>query len=120
MAAREEIAGSERLLKQFNAGTISRICDCGCNSYDIQVPKDSGLEPLLPPKGGGGCALSMAFNLRNRPGSIEFDVFVDAEGYLAGIDVSCSANSEPVPEEPQLAEPPYHVYGPLMRGSDSV
>jgi hypothetical protein len=120
LATREEITGSERLLMQFNAGTISRICDCGCNSYDIQVPIDSGLEPLLPSKERGGCAFSVAFSLGNRTGSIEFDVFVNAGGYLAGIDVSCNGNSEPVPEKPQLAEPPYHVNGPLMRGSDSV
>ena len=30
-------------------------------------------------------------------GSVELDVFVDAEGYLAGVDVSCNANSEPIP-----------------------
>jgi hypothetical protein len=119
LAAREEISGCERLLAHFNAGTISRICDCGCNSYDIKVPIDSGLEPLLPSKERGGCAFSMAFNLSNRPGSIEFDVFIDAGGYLAGVDVSCNANSEPVSEKPQLAEPPYHIHGPLMRRADS-
>ena len=65
----------------------------------------------------GGCAFSMAFNLSNRPGSIEFDIFLDAGGYLAGVDVSCNANSEPVPEKPQLADSPYHVHGPLMQDS---
>jgi hypothetical protein len=56
----------------------------------------------------------MAFNLSNRPGSVELDVFVDAEGYLAGVDVSCNANSEPVPDEALLVEPPYHVHGAAL------
>jgi hypothetical protein len=119
-AARKEIPSGELLLQHFNVGTISRICDCGCNSYDIQVPVDFGVERLLPPGKHSGCVGSMAFNLSDQPGSIEIDVFADAEGYLAGVDVACNANSEPVPEKPQLAEPPYHVHGALMRGPDSV
>jgi hypothetical protein len=47
-------------------------------------------------------------------------VFVDARGYLAGIDVSCNANTESVPETPELNEPPYHIHGPLMQGSDAI
>jgi hypothetical protein len=57
----------------------------------------------------------MAFYFSNRPGSLEIDIFVDADGYLAGIDVSCNANSEPVPVKPQLVEPPFHVYGALTQ-----
>ena len=114
LASRKEIPRGERLLQHFNAGTITRICDCGCNSYDIKVPRDAEIAPLLPPRGRGGCVFSMAFNLSNRPGSVELDVFVDAEGYLAGVDVSCNANSEPVPDEALLVEPPYHVHGAAL------
>lgn len=114
LASRKEMAGSERLLQHFQAGTITRLCDCGCSSCDIKVSKDSGVQPLLPAKGHrGGCALSMALTLRDRAGSAEFDVFLDAEGYLAGVDVACNSNSEPVPSNPQLVEPSYHVHGPL-------
>lgn len=115
LATRKEFPRSEQLLEHFNAGTITRICDCGCNSYDLLVPKDAKLKPLMTTSQRGGCVLSMAFNISNRLGSIEIDVFVDADGYLAGIDVSCSANSEPVPEMPLLVEPPYHVHGPLTQ-----
>jgi hypothetical protein len=113
LGGRKEIPASERLLQQFNAGTITRICDCGCNSYDLSVPKDSGLEPLLPARGRGGCAGTLEFRLGNREGSIEFDVFVDAHGYLAGVDVSFNANSEAMPDSLQILEPPYQVYGRL-------
>jgi hypothetical protein len=121
LAGRKEIAGGERLLQQFTAGTITRICGCGCSSFDIKVPRDSGLQPLLPAKGHrGGCALSMAFTLSDRTGSVEFDVFLDAEGFLAGVDVACNSNSEPVPSNPRLVEPPYHVHGPLARTAEKT
>ena len=55
--------------------TITRICDCGCNSYDLKVPKESGLRPLIPASQRGGCVFSMQFNLSNRPGTIEIDIF---------------------------------------------
>ena len=58
----------------------------------------------------------MAFKLNNSEGSLQFDVFADSDGYLAGIDVSCNAYSAPMPEKPQLVEPPYHVYGALVQG----
>jgi hypothetical protein len=114
LAARKEFPKSAQLLEHFNAVTITRICDCGCNSYDMKVPKDSGLKPLMPASQHCGCVFSMAFYFANRPGSLEIDVFVDAHGYLDAVDVSCNANSEPVPEGPQLVEPPYQVYGDLM------
>jgi hypothetical protein len=40
------------------------------------------LEPLLEPGGRGGCVLSIAFRTRNRPGTIEFEIFAGASGYL--------------------------------------
>ena len=117
MADRKEFPRATLLLEHFNAGTITRICDCGCNSYDIKVPSDFGLTPLLPAKehGRGGCVLSMAFKLRGGEDRLEFDVFADAHGNLAGIDVACNANSAPVPDGPQVVEPPYHVYGALSQ-----
>jgi hypothetical protein len=115
LAARKEFPRSEQLLEHFNVGTITRICDCGCNSYDLKVPRDCGLNALMPASQRGGCALSLAFYFRNRLGSLEIDIFVDAHGYLNGVDISCNANSGPVPVEPQLIEPPFHVYGALTQ-----
>ena len=115
LSARNEFPRREEILAHFNAGTISRICDCGCNSYDLKITEHSGLKPLMPESRRGGCVLSMAFYFSNRPGSLEIDLFVDAAGYLAGVDVSCNANSEPVPVNPELVEPPFHVYGALAQ-----
>jgi hypothetical protein len=113
LASRHEISNSEFLLDHFDRGVITRLCACGCNSYDLVVRPDTDSTTLLPARNRGGCVLSIAFHLRDRPGSIELDVFVDELGYLAGIDVSCNGNSEPVPEDPQMSDQPYHVNGPL-------
>lgn len=116
LAKRIEVAGGDRLLQQFAAGTITRLCDCGCSSYDLKVSSEAGLEPLLATNGHrGGCVLSLAFHLTDRAGTVEFDVFVDSDGYLAGVDVACNSNSAPVPPDPHLMEPPFHVHGPLAQ-----
>jgi hypothetical protein len=115
LASRTDISNSALLLQHFDKGAITRLCDCGCNSYDLVVPADSGLEPLLAPRARGGCGLSIAFHLRASPGSIEFNVFLDGSGYLAGVDVAFNANSEPVPDDPQMLDSPYHIHGPLVR-----
>ena len=115
LGARKDIPNSKDLLEHFNAGTITRICECGCNSYDLKVTKEDGLTPLMPARERGGWVLSLAFHIGDGSGSLEFDVFVDAKGYLAGIDVSCNANSEPVPPESIVIEPPFHIYGPLLQ-----
>jgi hypothetical protein len=118
LAARSDFPKGRELLEHFNAGTITRICDCGCNSYDVKVPKQEGLSPLMLSRGKSGNVFSLAFHFSDRPGSLEIDVFVDANGYLAGLDVSCNANSEPVPLEPRIVEPPFHIYGPLGKIRD--
>jgi hypothetical protein len=120
LAGRPEIVGHEHLLRHFLAGKITRLCDCGCSSYDLKVPGDSGLTPLLPGDGRSGCAFSMAFHLLDHAGTVEFDVFLDAAGFLAGIDVACNANSAPLPDNPRLIEPPFLVDGPLAAKPKSV
>src|SRR5882757_3386546 len=85
----------------------------------LVVPADSGLEPILAPRARAGCVLSIAFHLLASPGSIEFDVFLDGSGYLAGVDVAFNANSEPVPDDPQMLDSPYHIHGPLIREPSS-
>jgi hypothetical protein len=55
--------------------------------------------------------------MRNHTGSIELDIFADANGNLAGVDVACNGNSEPVPEHVELEAQPYHMDGALLRRS---
>jgi hypothetical protein len=115
LASHPEVPHGGLILQHFRAGTITRLCDCGCNSYELAVRSDAGLAPLANPGGRGGCVLSVAFRMRNGFGTIEFDIFADANGYLAGVDVSCNSNSDPVSEDLELEDQPYHVDGTLLR-----
>jgi len=39
LASRAEFPAGERLLAAFHAGKITRLCDCGCDSFDIEIPE---------------------------------------------------------------------------------
>jgi len=93
------------------------LCDCGCNSFGLNVPDSASLEPLVPASAQGGCVLSLKYYVDNQPDpsrTVEVDVFVDARGFLAGIDVAYCSNSAPMPDAPALIEPPFHIHGRLV------
>jgi hypothetical protein len=101
-----------KLRAAFQAGRITRLCDCGCNSFDIEVPEGAGIPALAKP-GGYGSVFEMSFNV-NELGheerrSLEFVVFADARGQFAGMNVDYCANSFPVPDNVEVQEPPFHV-----------
>ena len=43
------------LQAHFNAGTITRLCGCGCNSFDLEISQGVTLEPIVPPGRSGKC-----------------------------------------------------------------
>jgi hypothetical protein len=102
-----------RLRAGFRAGKITRLCDCGCNTYDIEVPDTTNIVPLSQPGGGFGSVCEMSFEVREfgaqERKSLEFIVFADARGHFAGLEVDYCATSFPVPENLEILEPPYHV-----------
>jgi hypothetical protein len=114
LANRPEFPAGSRFLAAFKAGRISRLCDCGCNSFDVDVPSDSSVEPLTKP-GRYGAVFEIDFRTTEENATLEFVVFVGANGHLAGVNVDYCANTFPVPEAPCLIEPPYHV-----RSSESL
>lgn len=113
IAARPELPCGELLLRQFFAGEITRLCDCGGNSYDITVPRDKDFPPLVAAGERGGSVLQLEFNTKESGKTVGFTLFADKDGYLAGLDVDYCGNSFPMPENPTLSEPPFHVYGVL-------
>ena len=116
VASRPEFQCGDLLLRQFSAGQITRLCECGCNSYDIKVRRDTDLPPLTPPSERGGFAFQLEFNIDEWGKTVGLTLFVDGDGYLAGIDVDHCGNTFPMPEDPQLSEPPFHVSGVLACG----
>ncbi len=119
LASRSYVPKSAQLLAQFAHGEITRFCQCGCNSYDIRVAPDVSLEPLMSSVRRSGCALELAFLTAEQSEpkrTVEINLYVDLNGYFAGIDVDYCGNSAPMPENPVLIEPPIFIQGALLNG----
>ena len=67
------------------------------------------MAPLAQPGASGGSIFELEFQTTEEQCTLEFIVLVGTNGHLAGIEVDYCANSYPVPDEPILVEPPYHV-----------
>lgn len=98
-----------RLEAQFNASKITRLCECGCNSFDVDVGGPERLRPLAFPRGQGGVLFEANLALDDGR-QIELLVFCDKDGNLAGVDVEFEGNSEPVPKEPMFSSVPVPVF----------
>jgi len=118
VASRPELLCGDLLLRQFSSGEVTRLCDCGCNSYEFQLSPTANVSPLVPPSERGGCVFELEFQTEESGKTIGFFVFVDGAGNLTGIDVDYCGNSFPMPSAPKLFEPPFHVRGVLARASD--
>ena len=113
IAERSEFPAGGRLLAAFHAGRITRICDCGCNAFELEMPEDTTVDPLSNP-GTSGAVFELSFTAidDDKPTeqkSLEFILFVDKRGHFTGIEVDFCGNSYPVPERVSIQEPPYHV-----------
>ena len=64
---------------------------------------------LAQPGDRGGAVFELEFRTSEEQRTLEFVVLVGVNGQLSGIEVDYCANSYPVPDEPVLVEPPYHV-----------
>ena len=101
----------DRLPQHFAAGRINRLCDCGCNSFDLQIPPDVKLDPLCPPGSTSGKFFEVAFE-SDAGAELAFLFFADRRGYLTGIDVTCGgANHAPVPDQIKIGKVHYVVPG---------
>jgi hypothetical protein len=116
VASRPYLDGAAPVLDHFLASRITRLCECGCQSFDVVVESDARLAPLVPPTGRGRCVLSLFFRVADALEPldvVEIDVFVDGRGFLAGIDVAVCGNPAPMPDRVELVEPPVRVDGTL-------
>ena len=100
-------------MSNFEKGRITRLCDCGCNSFDIEVDEHSGALPLAQPSERGGMVVQLEFYTAEEGRTVGVSVFADKRGHLSGMDVDCSGNAYPMPDAPKLKEPPFDVRGEL-------
>jgi len=108
IAVRAEFPAAHRLRDAFWAGTITRLCDCGCNSFNLKVPDGAGVEALTKP-GAAGAIFDMSFRTSDDQKTLDLIIFVDERGHLSGIDIDYCSNAFPVPDQLTLVEPPFHV-----------
>ena len=101
LASRHEIPFASKLKEHFQASVITRLCDCGCNSFDCSIREPTNLQPLCSP-GSAGAFFEVAFST-GLPEPIDVIFFADNLGYLAGIDIHYGlSNSGPMPERVTL------------------
>jgi hypothetical protein len=106
LADHPDVPFGPQLRQHFEAGRITRLCDCGCNSFDLEIPAQVVLEPISTP-GRSGMFFEIGFE--SYPGAqLAFLVFTDERGYLSGVDVTCGgANHSPVPDDIQVGKVVY-------------
>jgi hypothetical protein len=91
-----------RLREHFAAARITRVCDCGCNSFDVEIPSGVSLEPLAEPGNPQRKIFEIVYE-STAEADLAFLIFVDARGYLSSIDVTCGeANHALVPDDVRL------------------
>lgn len=91
------------LRAHFDSGRITRLCDCGCNSFDLEIPTGVTLVPIVEP-GRPGKVFEVVYE-SGAEADVAFLVFVDARGYLSGLDVTCGdGNHAPLPDDVQLGK----------------
>jgi len=101
LTSREKIPFTSKLREQFQAAVITRLCDCGCNSFCCSIEQLTNLQPLCSP-GSPGRFFEAAFSA-TLPESIDVVFFADKEGFLAGIDIHYGlSNSGSMPEQVAL------------------
>jgi hypothetical protein len=103
LAAHPSVPFGSKLADHFAAGHITRLCDCGCNSFDLEIPKAAVLEPLCEP-GGRGMFFEIQFE-SDAEAEIACLFFVDERGYLESLDVTCGgSNHAPLPDQVTLGK----------------
>ena len=68
----------------------------------------------MPPSSRGGCALELDYYIADTTEPrriVSFRVFVDARGYLSGIDADFQSNSSGMPDQIDVEEPPFNIHG---------
>ncbi|MET3373630.1 hypothetical protein ABIC89_002692 [Variovorax boronicumulans] len=109
VAARKEFPFGEKILAAFDAGSITGLCECGCNSFSFYVD-DPSVAPLVEPD-GSACVFTLDFRTARVDATLSLCVFTDAKGNFSGMDVDYCANSLPMPEKVKLLEPPFRSCG---------
>jgi hypothetical protein len=84
LSHRSELPFARLLAEHFARASITRLCDCGCNSFDCHVA-DDGLAPLLASVGSVS-SFEVAFE-SDYGEPVDIMVRTDDRGLLSGVDI---------------------------------
>lgn len=101
LAAHPSVPFGPMLAAHMAVGRVTRLCECGCNSFDLKIPAGTILDPLCPPGRGYGMFFEIDFE-SDAAAQVTCLFFADDRGFLAGIDVTCGAG--PMPDRVTLGK----------------
>jgi hypothetical protein len=112
VARRPEFRTGQKLRAAFERSRITRLCMCGCNSFDLEPL--SGSPPIATPSESGKIAFLMELRSSDPEGLAEFMVYVNGQGQFVGMDVHFNGNCDPMPPALTLDQLPIHLHGELV------
>ena len=95
-----------KLRTHFDASTITPLCECGCNSFGVEIPEGVVLDPIAAP-GRSGEFFEVVYE-SDAEAEVALLIFVDSRGYLAGTTVTCGdGNHAQMPDDVRLGRVTY-------------
>jgi hypothetical protein len=113
IANRPEFRAGPELRAAFEMSRVTRLCECGCNSFDVESIT-GGSRPIASPSETGKIAFLMELPTCRPDGLAEFMVYVNSHGQFTGMDVHFNGNCDPMPEVLVFEQPPIHLHGELV------
>jgi hypothetical protein len=98
-----------RLRRQFACATFAEFCACGCSSFAVHVSPEARVQPIARPGGHGGLVFDAWVQL-DEERTLEIGLLCDQSGNLAFVEITCCANSFPVPDEVADDVRSFHVW----------
>jgi hypothetical protein len=101
----------DRLRAHLAEAVFSDFCECGCNSFAVEVPP--GVAPLAEarenPSSGYGAIHTADFKMADGR-TLEIVLFANDSGNLVFVEVDCCANSYPVPDDITVEPKPFQMW----------
>lgn len=112
LASHPAIPIGELIRQHVAAGRITRLCDCGCNSFDLEVPESATIARLADPdpaRKGHRLVFEIVFDTGlEDPAQLACLFFADSRGYLCSVDITGGwSNHAPVPNVVELGAVSY-------------
>ena len=100
----------KNLRNHFENAHFSEFCECGCNSFKVEVNREKVQTPLAKRYQHARAIFEACYTLEVEEKSLEIVLHTDKDGYLSYVNVDCCANTFPVPDIIKIKDKPYNEY----------